>query len=373
MRASPRAGPETTHGGCRQNRSSSTVSTRRPRQFGTLFFQGVPIFASPILSFPTSDRRKSGFLTPSLGLSSNLGTDIRVPYYFNLAPNYDYTLTPRVMTKRGVLFENEVRYLDPELSVARLSMTRLRRTGKQAHTEISQRCGTNTHAAGVCCRNQLQPCLRRSLFRRLRQHDRRHIAEGAAAGRLRLVQPAVLERRGSGNQESGLAGPARARSPPYERVPQVAVNGYVADWHGFEAAALLDGTRFENPHATWTIAISSIRAPRIRSLRRLVHHAACALSATYYSLDPHFNRTITRDRVLPILSLDCGSGLRARRAVVRPRVPADARAAAVLRLYPVPRSEPAAQLRQCASRPQLRAIFHGEHLLGLRPHRMRIS
>ena len=64
----------------------------------TLLFKGVPILASPILSFPTSDRRKSGFLTPSFGLSSTLGTDIRTPYYFNLAPNYDYTLTPRVMT-----------------------------------------------------------------------------------------------------------------------------------------------------------------------------------------------------------------------------------------------------------------------------------
>ncbi|MDQ3445131.1 MAG: LPS-assembly protein LptD, partial [Pseudomonadota bacterium] len=81
--------------------------------FATLFFKGAPILWSPILSFPTSDRRKSGFLTPSFGLSSTLGTDISTPYYFNLAPNYDYTLTPRVMSKRGVLFENELRYLNP--------------------------------------------------------------------------------------------------------------------------------------------------------------------------------------------------------------------------------------------------------------------
>jgi LPS-assembly protein len=81
--------------------------------FATLFFKGVPILASPYLSFPTSDRRKSGFLTPSFGVSSTLGTDISTPYYFNLAPNYDYTLTPRLMSKRGVLVENELRYLNP--------------------------------------------------------------------------------------------------------------------------------------------------------------------------------------------------------------------------------------------------------------------
>ena len=81
--------------------------------FATLYFKGLPVLASPILSFPTSDRRKSGFLTPSFGLSSTSGTDIHTPYYFNLAPNYDYTLTPRVMTRRGVLLDNELRYLSP--------------------------------------------------------------------------------------------------------------------------------------------------------------------------------------------------------------------------------------------------------------------
>ncbi len=45
--------------------------------FATLYFKGLPVLASPILSFPTSDRRKSGFLTPSFGLSSTLGTDIQ--------------------------------------------------------------------------------------------------------------------------------------------------------------------------------------------------------------------------------------------------------------------------------------------------------
>jgi LPS-assembly protein len=78
-----------------------------------LKFFGVPIFYTPYISIPLSDKRKSGFLTPMIGESSRRGFDVRVPYYFNLAPNYDATLTPRIMTKRGVDIGAQFRYLFP--------------------------------------------------------------------------------------------------------------------------------------------------------------------------------------------------------------------------------------------------------------------
>jgi LPS-assembly protein len=74
-------------------------------------FQGVPIFYLPYLSFPISDQRKSGFLIPRLGSASNRGLEVAAPYYFNLAPNYDDTLTPQFMTKRGLQLQNQFRYL----------------------------------------------------------------------------------------------------------------------------------------------------------------------------------------------------------------------------------------------------------------------
>ena len=80
-----------------------------------LYFQGVPILASPILGFPIGDQRRTGFLTPSFGLSTSVGTDIRTPFYWNIAPNYDYTITPRAMSKRGVMLGNEFRFLQPTL------------------------------------------------------------------------------------------------------------------------------------------------------------------------------------------------------------------------------------------------------------------
>ena len=68
-------------------------------------FKDVPIFYSPYLAFPLGDDRQSGLLFPSFGHSGNNGYQLEVPYYFNLAPNYDATLTPGYLSKRGVQLE----------------------------------------------------------------------------------------------------------------------------------------------------------------------------------------------------------------------------------------------------------------------------
>jgi LPS-assembly protein len=76
-------------------------------------FKGVPIFYTPYITFPLNDERKSGFLTPSIGSSEEVGTEVRVPYYFNIAPGRDATLTSRLTTKRNVQLIGEFRYLNP--------------------------------------------------------------------------------------------------------------------------------------------------------------------------------------------------------------------------------------------------------------------
>lgn len=73
---------------------------------------GIPIFYAPYFTFPIDDTRRSGFLYPSLGYSNDGGIDLSVPYYFNIAPNIDDTLTTRLITDRGLLLENELRYLN---------------------------------------------------------------------------------------------------------------------------------------------------------------------------------------------------------------------------------------------------------------------
>lgn len=70
----------------------------------------VPVFYWPYIEFPIDDRRHSGFLWPSIGGSDNGGIDLAVPYYFNLAPNYDATYTPRYLNTHGLIHEGEARY-----------------------------------------------------------------------------------------------------------------------------------------------------------------------------------------------------------------------------------------------------------------------
>lgn len=78
-----------------------------------LSFKGVSLPPLPRFSFPLDDSRKSGFLVPKIGYSESTGLDISIPYYFNIAPNYDMTLTPRITAKRGFLTAGEFRYLTP--------------------------------------------------------------------------------------------------------------------------------------------------------------------------------------------------------------------------------------------------------------------
>ena len=77
----------------------------------TLRVKDIPVFYTPYIYFPIDDRRQSGFLAPSLSSSSDNGFTLSTPYYFNLAPNYDATLYPTYMAKRGMLLEGEFRYL----------------------------------------------------------------------------------------------------------------------------------------------------------------------------------------------------------------------------------------------------------------------
>ncbi|HME38670.1 MAG TPA: LPS assembly protein LptD [Steroidobacteraceae bacterium] len=77
----------------------------------TMRFKQVPIFYTPYISFPVGDERKSGLLFPNFGHSGSNGFELQVPYYFNLAPNYDLTMTPGLLTARGVQLAGQFRYL----------------------------------------------------------------------------------------------------------------------------------------------------------------------------------------------------------------------------------------------------------------------
>lgn len=76
-----------------------------------LYIHGVPVFYSPYLNFPIDSRRQTGFLAPRFGTSNQLGHFLMTPFYWNLAPNYDTTITPAYLSNRGFQFADRFRYL----------------------------------------------------------------------------------------------------------------------------------------------------------------------------------------------------------------------------------------------------------------------
>lgn len=79
----------------------------------TIRFLDWPIFWAPYLNFPISSDRKSGFIGGNLSFDVINGVELSAPYYMNLADNYDATLFPRIITKRGIQMGGEFRWLTP--------------------------------------------------------------------------------------------------------------------------------------------------------------------------------------------------------------------------------------------------------------------
>ena len=89
----------------------------------TLWVKGIPVLYTPYINFPIKDKRKTGILAPSFLFSHNSGTGYSLPFYWNLAPNYDDVITPTWFTQRGLQIRNSFRLLtDSSTSTFYLSM-----------------------------------------------------------------------------------------------------------------------------------------------------------------------------------------------------------------------------------------------------------
>jgi LPS-assembly protein len=109
---------------------SSEITIDNEKQQGyakhvRLLVKDVPVLYSPYLTFPLSDKRQSGFLSPSISSSESKGINVAIPFYFDLAPNYDLVLTPSSLEDHGLLLEADARHLNhyfyTEVSAAYLS------------------------------------------------------------------------------------------------------------------------------------------------------------------------------------------------------------------------------------------------------------
>ncbi|MDD9811366.1 MAG: LPS assembly protein LptD [Gammaproteobacteria bacterium] len=77
----------------------------------TLRFKGAPVFYFPAATFPIDEARKTGFLFPAAGYAGDSGAMLEAPYYLNLAPPYDATVTLRLWSRRGAQLAGKFRYL----------------------------------------------------------------------------------------------------------------------------------------------------------------------------------------------------------------------------------------------------------------------
>ena len=285
-----------------------TVEESATASIAKLYFKGLPILASPIMGFPVGDRRRSGFLTPSFGLSSTLGTDIRTPYYWSIAPNYDYTIAPRLMSKRGVLLENEFRFLEPTMRGTLVynaipNDRQLHESRDQTSVRYEWSSPTG-FGAGVNYNRVSDDNFFVDFSESILGSSNKVLPQDAFVAYTQTYWNTAV--RVTKNQT--LQDPLAPITPPYERVPQATVNGYVADWRGFEASAVLDGTRFDHPTLeTGDRYVADLRAsypwtapgwfviPRGRVVSRA------------YSLEPTLHPGDSSPTVTtPMLSLDSG-------------------------------------------------------------------
>jgi LPS-assembly protein len=102
----------------------------------------IPVLYSPYLQLPTGDKRRSGLLMPNLGYDSIDGIDFSLPIYWNIAPNYDATFTPRVLEKRGIQLQTEFRYLN-ELGLGTLAFEWLQHDSKYSEDRKNHINGYN--------------------------------------------------------------------------------------------------------------------------------------------------------------------------------------------------------------------------------------
>lgn len=232
---------------------------------GVLYFKNVPILYSPYFSFPLREERKSGFLTPTYGYSSNSGFEFGLPYYFNLAPNYDATLTPRYYAKRGTQLEGEFRYLGQgyrgQVAGTYLSNDKLVDDKRWLFTAEH----TQTLGKGFSAWYDYKRVSDDNYFRDISTFDFNNstVTELASTGGIRwsgakYFSSSLFVRQYQTLQDDT----AGYRRPEYNRMPEFRVHGARYNWNGFDLVSENAATRFEMPFYTGSLSKFDLQRSR---------------------------------------------------------------------------------------------------------------
>jgi LPS-assembly protein len=293
--------------------SSGTISLDSGRDIGTaqkavLYFKGVPLLASPYMTFPLSEARKTGFLPPSIGTSNKGGLEVSTPYYINIAPNRDLTLYPRAISRRGLQLGAHARYLGETYS----GQTRVEGIMNDRPT------GDSRGALSLLHSQTLAPSLSFNANVNVASDDEypNDFPHSITNSRQRLLPRDLsltyarpywsLSARASGYQV--LQDPIVPIGRPYDRLPQISLNAARQEVGGFDLGMGSDFTRFYHPdlvrgdRSVINPRLSyPILAPGYFITPRLSLHAS---SYNLTNLPPGQQSTLTR--TLPTFSLDTG-------------------------------------------------------------------
>ena len=285
----------------------------RDRQVGVAHsalveFKGVPILYSPWMDFPLSNQRKSGFLAPIFGGTSSGGSEITLPFYWNIAPNFDATLAPREMTKRGLMLNNEFRYLEPgfhgEMHIDVLPNDAIAKSTRALFSLNHEQTLTNRLSGYVN-------------YTRVKDNDYfRDLGDAVnATSQSNLLQEGGLHfdagwwtAMARVQNYQTLQDPAAPIAVPYTRLPQLTLNAS-QNYAGANASFAGEYVNFSHPtavNATRLVLYPSVSYPLVNqpayfvTPKVSVHSAYYAMGANNTGALPNASST------LPIFSLDSG-------------------------------------------------------------------
>jgi LPS-assembly protein len=282
---------------------------------GYVEFKGLPILYLPYATFPLDNQRKSGFLPPSFGSSSKSGLEITLPYYWNIAPDRDATITPKIFTNRGLQLGGEFRYLTPK-SLGQLEAEFLPndRAANRDRLFMSVRHFQNLDgmfggifrrgwSAAINAQKVSDDAYFRDLSTRIANTSQTNLPREAA----------VSYNSDYGNLTTRylayqtLQDPTVRLETPYRLAPQITFNARPARVAGFEFNTTGEFTDFQHPTLVngqrWLL-YPSVALPVTRPYGFITPKIGYHL--TRYDLTKNEGNFQGDTRALPILSLDSG-------------------------------------------------------------------
>jgi LPS-assembly protein len=287
---------------------STDIGTARD---ASVVFLGTPILYTPWINFSLSRARKSGFLSPTIATSGKSGPEFSIPYYWNISPNRDATITPHLLARRGLLLGSEFRYLERsyqgEVRVETLPRDRVFDGSRYAaFLRHSQSWGP----WGIAL--DLQKVSDDSYFRDLSTQvqttsrtflPRQGIVSRAGA----LGSNGVWAFSGMLQRWQTLQDPLAPITPPYDRLPQLTLSTNSYDLLGADASFTGSYVDFHHPtlvNGRRAVAYPSFAFPLQTAYAYLT--PKLGVHYTRYDLDSSTTKLPDASRVVPIASAESG-------------------------------------------------------------------